>query len=105
MQARYQIIQADWTVTVNSDFEVLRDFAVVIEDNRIQTLIGNDEITELPCYPQAEVIRLPGCALMPGLVNSHTHASMSLFRGLADDLPLMQWLTCLLYTSPSPRDS
>jgi len=93
MQARYQIIQADWTVTVNSDFEVLRDFAVVIEDNRIQTLIGNDEITELPCYPQAEVIRLPGCALMPGLVNSHTHASMSLFRGLADDLPLMQWLT------------
>lgn len=93
MQARYQIIQADWTVTVNADFEVLRDYAVVLEDNRIQTLIAADEITELACYAQAEIVRLPGCVLMPGLVNSHTHASMSLFRGMADDLPLMQWLT------------
>ena len=93
MQHRYQIIQADWTVTVNPDFEVLRDFAVVVEDNRIHMLIANDEIAELPCYPEAEIIRLPGCALMPGLINSHTHASMSLFRGMADDLPLMEWLT------------
>jgi len=93
MQHRYQIIQADWTITVNPDFEVLRDFAVVVEDNRIQMLIANDEITELPCYQEAEIIQLPGCALLPGLVNSHTHASMSLFRGMADDLPLMEWLT------------
>jgi 5-methylthioadenosine/S-adenosylhomocysteine deaminase len=93
MQHRYQIIQADWTITVNSDFEVLRDFAVVLEDNRIQTLIANDEIAELDCYQSAEIVRLPGCALMPGMVNSHTHAPMSLFRGMADDLPLMQWLT------------
>jgi 5-methylthioadenosine/S-adenosylhomocysteine deaminase len=93
MQHRYQIIQADWTITVNPDFEVLRDFAVVVEDNRIQMLIANDEIAELPCYQEAEIIRLPGSALLPGLVNSHTHASMSLFRGMADDLPLMEWLT------------
>ena len=93
MQHRYQIIQADWTITVNPGFEVLRDFAVVVEDNRIQMLIANDEIAELPCYQEAEIIRLPGCALLPGLVNSHTHASMSLFRGMADDLPLMEWLT------------
>ena len=93
MQHRYQIIQADWTITVNPDFEVLRDFAVVLEDNRIQTLIANDEIAELDCYQQAEIVHLPGCALMPGMINSHTHASMSLFRGMADDLPLMQWLT------------
>lgn len=93
MQHRYQIIQADWTVTVNPDFEILRDFAVVVEDNRIHMLIANDEIAELPCYPEAEIIRLPGCALLPGLINSHTHASMSLFRGMADDLPLMEWLT------------
>ncbi|MFZ9037597.1 MAG: TRZ/ATZ family hydrolase [Gammaproteobacteria bacterium] len=93
MQHRYQIIQPDWTVTVNAEFEVLRDFAVVVEDNRIQMLIANDAVTELPCYSQAEIIRLPDCVLMPGLVNAHTHASMSLFRGLADDLPLMEWLT------------
>jgi len=93
MQHRYQIIQADWTITVNPDFEVLRDFAVVIEDNCIQTLIANDEVTELACFDQAEIIKLPNCALLPGLINAHTHASMSLFRGMADDLPLMDWLT------------
>jgi len=93
MQHRYQIIQPDWIVTVNSDFEVLQDFAVLIEDNLIHSLVPNDEIADLDCYAQAEIIPLPNCALLPGLVNSHTHASMSLFRGMADDLPLMEWLT------------
>lgn len=92
MKHRYQILQPDWIITVNSDFEVLRDTAVVIEDNCIQTLIGNDEVSELACYQQAEITDLPGRVLMPGLINSHTHASMSLFRGMADDLPLMDWL-------------
>src|SRR5215211_1663506 len=39
-----------------------------------------------------EVIDAPGTALLPGLVNAHTHAAMTLFRGYADDLPLMEWL-------------
>ena len=93
MQHRYQILQPDWIVTVNSSFEVLQDYAVVIEDNRILSLTSIDEIIDLPFYQQAELVRLPDCALLPGLVNSHTHASMSLFRGMADDLPLMEWLT------------
>ena len=93
MQHRYQIVQPEWIVTVNSGFEVLQDFAVLIEDNLIHSLVPNDEIADLDCYAQAEIIPLPGCALLPGLVNSHTHASMSLFRGMADDLPLMEWLT------------
>ena len=93
MQHHYQIVQPDWIVTVNSDFEVLQDFAVLIEDNLIHSLVPNDEIVDLDCYAQAEIIPLPNCALLPGLVNSHTHASMSLFRGMADDLPLMEWLT------------
>jgi len=93
MQHRYQILQPEWIVTVNSSFEVLQDYAVVIEDNRILSLTSIDEIIDLPFYQQAELVRLPDCALLPGLVNSHTHASMSLFRGMADDLPLMEWLT------------
>ncbi|MFH0810883.1 MAG: amidohydrolase [Pseudomonadota bacterium] len=40
-----------------------------------------------------ERIDEPGCVIMPGLVNAHTHMAMTLFRGLADDLPLMEWLT------------
>ena len=93
MQHRYQILQPEWIVTVNSSFEVLQDYAVVIEDNRILSLTSIDEIIDLPFYQQAELVRLPDCALLPGLVNSHTHAPMSLFRGMADDLPLMEWLT------------
>jgi len=93
MQHHYQILQPDWIVTVNSSFEVLQDYAVVIEDNRILSLTSIDEIADLPFYEQADLVRLPDCALLPGLVNSHTHASMSLFRGMADDLPLMEWLT------------
>lgn len=92
MRHHYQILKPDWIVTVNPGFEILQDCAVVIEDNRIRELTSVDEINELPCYPEAELVELPDCALLPGLVNSHTHASMSLFRGMADDLPLMEWL-------------
>lgn len=42
--------------------------------------------------PDARVIDCAGCLVMPGLVNAHTHAAMSLLRGLADDLPLGRWL-------------
>jgi 5-methylthioadenosine/S-adenosylhomocysteine deaminase len=43
--------------------------------------------------PGDELIDGAGMALVPGLVNAHTHAAMTLFRGYADDLPLMEWLT------------
>jgi 5-methylthioadenosine/S-adenosylhomocysteine deaminase len=92
MQHRYQILRPDWIVTVNADFEVLQDFAVVIRGNRIDSLVAVDEIRDLPAFAEAQVIDLPGRVLMPGLVNSHTHAPMSLLRGNADDMPLMEWL-------------
>jgi 5-methylthioadenosine/S-adenosylhomocysteine deaminase len=43
-------------------------------------------------YPDAELLLEEHGLVMPGLVNTHTHAAMACFRGLADDLPLMQWL-------------
>ena len=101
MQHRYQILQPDWIVTVNPDFEVLQGFTVLVEDNLIHSLVPNDEIAELDCYAEAEIVPLPNCALLPGLVNSHTHASMSLFRGMADDLPLMEWLTDHIWPAES----
>jgi 5-methylthioadenosine/S-adenosylhomocysteine deaminase len=87
-----QILKPDWIITVNSDFEVLQDYAVIIEGNRISSLTSVDEIRDLPCYADAQIVDLPGRALMPGLINSHTHAPMTLLRGIADDLPLMTWL-------------
>ena len=101
MQHHYQILNPDWIVTVNADFEVLQDFSVLIEDNIIRDIVARDEITDLDCFAQAEIVELTGCTLMPGLVNSHTHASMSLFRGMADDLPLMEWLTGHIWPAES----
>ena len=92
MPHAYQILLPDWVLTVNADFECLQDTAVVLEGNRIHALVGRDEINELEFRAEAQVIELPNAVLMPGLVNAHTHASMSLFRGIADDLPLMEWL-------------
>jgi len=92
MQQPYLILKPDWIVTVNADFEVLQDYAVVVAGNRIESLTSVDEIEQLPGYAQAQIVELKGRVLMPGLVNSHTHAPMSLLRGNADDLPLMEWL-------------
>lgn len=47
---------------------------------------------QVQAQPGDEVVDAGGMALVPGLVNAHTHAAMTLFRGFADDLPLMEWL-------------
>jgi len=92
MNHHYQILKPEWLLTVNPSFEVLRDYAVVIKDSYIQNLLPATEVQQQEEYRDAEIIELAHQVLMPGLVNSHTHASMSLFRGIADDLPLMDWL-------------
>ena len=92
MNHHYQILKPEWLLTVNPSFEVLRDYAVVIRDSYIQNLLPATEVHQQEEYRDAEIIELAHHVLMPGLVNSHTHASMSLFRGIADDLPLMDWL-------------
>jgi 5-methylthioadenosine/S-adenosylhomocysteine deaminase len=88
----YQILVPEWIVTVNPTFEVLTDFALVIKANKIHSIVAANELGDLDFFDQAKLYELPGQALMPGLVNSHTHSSMSLFRGMADDLALMDWL-------------
>lgn len=60
------------------------------EDGAI-TYVGS-ELQAPPCPPEAEVLDAAGMLLMPGLVNAHTHAAMTLFRGVADDMPLKPWL-------------
>lgn len=92
MNRECQILIPQWLLTVNQKFEVLSDYAVVIEANRIQNILPAAELKQDQEYAQAEVIDLPNHVLMPGLVNAHTHTPMSLLRGFADDLPLMDWL-------------
>ena len=80
----------EWLVPVCPENRVLRDHAVVIEHGRIRAIVPVAELDR--DYPGLSVQRLPGCALIPGLINAHTHSAMALMRGMADDLPLMRWL-------------
>lgn len=83
------ILLPQWVVPVEPD-GALADHAVVIQDGRILDVLpaANAEAR----YDAAQTLALPGQALIPGLVNLHGHAAMSLLRGFADDQPLMTWL-------------
>lgn len=69
---------------------VLYDHAVVISESHIIAVLPREEA--FAQYPSAQVIDLPDHLLTPGFVNAHTHAAMSLLRGVGDDLPLQEWL-------------
>lgn len=64
--------------------------AVAIRDGEI-VAVGPSQALQSAFTP-TRTLDVEGCAVLPGLINSHTHAAMTLFRGLADDLPLMEWL-------------
>jgi len=83
------LIHADWVLPVNGDQAALAAHAVAISDGRIAAVCSRADAAGIEAQ---EVIELPGHALIPGLVNAHTHSPMTLFRGLADDMPLMSWL-------------
>ena len=76
----------EWIVTQDPQRQVLRDSSVRITEGRI------DEIGKLQPNAKDNVIDCKRKALIPGLINTHTHLSMSLFRGYADDLELREWL-------------
>ena len=84
------LIHARWVIPVEPDERVLARHAVAVHKGRILDLLPSEEAIRL--YRPQHSHHLDGHALVPGLVNAHTHAAMALFRGLADDLPLMTWL-------------
>ena len=84
-----QAIHAGWIIPVDQPGIVLDAHTLVIEDDTIAAIVPTATWRR---EPEATEIDLRGHALVPGFVNAHTHAAMSLFRGMADDLPLMTWL-------------
>jgi 5-methylthioadenosine/S-adenosylhomocysteine deaminase len=79
---------------------VIGDGAVAIAGRSILAVGSAAEV--LAAHPDAEVVDCTGCAVMPGLVNAHTHVPMALLRGLADDLRLDVWLVG--YMMPVERE-
>jgi 5-methylthioadenosine/S-adenosylhomocysteine deaminase len=90
MQHCDTLILAGWCIPVEPHGLVLTDHAVAVRDGRIIDVLPVDRAREQ--YEPGVLIDRPGHVLIPGLVNAHTHAAMTLFRGLADDLPLERWL-------------
>jgi 5-methylthioadenosine/S-adenosylhomocysteine deaminase len=90
MQAIDTLINARWVIPVEPDGQTLDHHSIAVHGGKIVALLPTKNAAGQ--YRAAETIDLPNHALIPGLINAHTHAAMSLFRGLADDLPLMDWL-------------
>ncbi len=85
-----KLLCARWVIPVEPDNTVYDNHAVAIHNGQIIDVLPADVARQR--YQAKQTLHFDDHVLMPGLVNSHTHASMSLFRGLADDLPLMDWL-------------
>ena len=85
------VIEARWVVPVNPPGVLLHDHAVAVRDDAIVALLPSAQMRDR-CRAR-RTHRLPTHVLIPGLINLHTHAAMSLMRGLADDLALMDWLS------------
>ncbi len=84
------LLHARWVIPVDPDDSVLEHHSVAIQGGRILDVLPTTQARSK--YDAAMEQEFPDHALIPGLINAHTHASMSLLRGLADDLPLMTWL-------------
>ena len=84
------VIHNGLIITVNSDFDIIENGVVCISNGTIHRIEAQVHDTPLP--EAKEIIDANGGIIMPGLVNTHTHLPMTLFRGLADDLPLALWL-------------
>ena len=84
------LIHARWVIPVSDSDPILHHHSIAIHDGRIVDILPSDQAREK--YRGHVENDYPGHALIPGLINAHTHAAMTLFRGLADDLPLMDWL-------------
>lgn len=83
-------IHPRWIICADKIDRILENHAVIVERSEITAIVPWPEGAER--YSGIDVVELPEQALIPGLINAHTHQAMNLLRGFADDLPLMTWL-------------
>ena len=94
------LLRGGTVVTMDSAFRVLEDGAVAVKGERIVAVGPARELAAR--FAPARTIDAAGRIVMPGLVNTHTHVPMTLFRGVADDVELMVWLTEVHLAGGSP---
>jgi len=84
------VIQVRWIIPVEPRGAVLDHHAIAIRDGRIVALMPSADIAAH--FTATRTVDRPHHILLPGLINAHTHAAMTLFRGMADDMSLERWL-------------
>lgn len=89
MSAADLIVHARWIIPVEGSGP-LDNHALVVRDGLIADILPSASVEGR--WQAEQTLHLGQQALLPGFINAHTHAAMNLFRGLADDLPLMRWL-------------
>ncbi len=98
------ITNVRYVVTMNPKREIIKNGAIFIEGDRIADIGKSSEL--LLKYGTEEVVDGTGMVALPGLIKAHTHSPMTLFRGYADDMPLIEWLKKLwaLESKLKPED-
>ena len=96
------LIHPDWIVPIIPAGTVLLDHSLAINNGEICAIIPRAETRDIKAD---SVVDLPGHLIMPGLINCHGHAAMSLLRGYADDLPLLPWLEQHIWPAESAHVS
>jgi 5-methylthioadenosine/S-adenosylhomocysteine deaminase len=90
MQSIDTLLNARWIIPVEPPETVLEDHSIALLNGRILEILPT---SHAPARYRWDVcVKLDTHVLIPGMINAHTHAGMNLLRGLADDMPLMQWL-------------
>jgi len=95
------LIRNGRVLTMDSDQTVIPDGAVAIRGNHIAAVGASATVAT---GSARKIIDADGGIIMPGLVNTHTHAAMTLFRGMADDVPLMNWLNEHIFPAEAGLD-
>jgi len=84
------ILYGDYVLPVDEPFSLIQDGAVAVRGREIVAVGTSESISKQ--YAPRNVIKKEKSVILPGLINTHTHAAMVYFRGIADDLPLKEWL-------------
>ncbi len=93
------LIYCRWLVPVDPDHSLLENHCIAIQNGIIEAVLPKKEAENQ--YTSKNTVLLADHVVMPGFVNTHTHAAMTLLRGLADDLPLMEWLNNHIWPAES----
>jgi 5-methylthioadenosine/S-adenosylhomocysteine deaminase len=97
------IVAAGHVVTMDADRRVIENGAVAVRGSRIVGVASRDEIEKR--FKAKSRIHEPQAILIPGLINTHTHAPMVLLRGIADDLRLQDWLQKFIFPAEAKNVS